>query len=167
MTIQLVEQPQPVSDPLEALEAIAGALDLESERIDDDELHVAVPGAWRDSGVWFTWRPELSTLQIGSPLDIKAPDARRGQAARLVSLINERLWVGHFDVWSEDNAFVYRNAAILPADGAVDAAQAKALIQGAAEAIDRFLPAFNYFVWGGKSAEDSLQSSLFDTVGSA
>ncbi|MBI1392254.1 MAG: hypothetical protein GC152_05865 [Alphaproteobacteria bacterium] len=167
MTIQLVERSPTTSDPLDSLEAIAGLLELESERVDDVELHVAVPGSWRDTGVWFTWRCELSTLQLGAPLEIKAPVTRRDEAARLVALINERLWIGHFDLWSEDNSFVYRNAAVLPDDGALDAGQARALIQGAAEAVDRFFPAFNYFVWGGKSAEESLESSLFDTVGNA
>ncbi len=167
MTIQLLDKSAPTMDPLDSLEAVAGLMELESERIDEAELHMAVPGAWRDAGVWFTWRPELLTLQLGAPIDIKAPANRRDEAARLVTLINERLWLGHFDLWSEDNAFVYRNAAILPEEGALDGGQAQALIQGAAEAIDRFFPAFNYFVWGGKSAEDALEASLFDTIGSA
>mgnify|MGYP001342568850 CR=1 FL=1 len=25
---------------------------------------------WRDIGLWFTWRPELATLQMGAPLDL-------------------------------------------------------------------------------------------------
>lgn len=154
-------------DPLESLEAVAGLLEMEAERVDDAELHLAMPGAWRDAGVWFTWRPELSTLQMGAPLDIKVPVARLADAARLVTLVNERLWIGHFDLWSEDNAIVFRNAAILPEGGKLDGVQAQYLIQGASEAIDRFFPAFNYLVWGGKTPEEAMEASLFETQGNA
>ena len=167
MSVELLERPAPTDDPLDAFEAVAGLLEMEAERVDDAELHVALPGAWRDAGVWFTWRPELSTIQMGAPLDLKVPDNRLADAARLVALVNERLWVGHFDLWSEDNAIVYRNAMITPGDGALDAHQAQMVIRGAAEAIDRFFPAFNYLIWGGKTPEQAIEACLFETVGNA
>ncbi len=167
MSIQILEKRSSHADPLDALEAVAGLLELEAERVDDGELHVALPGAWRDSGVWFTWRPELSTIQMGAPLDIKAPDNRCAEAATLVTMINERLWLGHFDLWAEDKSFVYRNAMILPEESGLEANQAQLLLRGTSEAIDRFFPAFNYFVWGGKSPADAIEAAIFDTVGSA
>ena len=167
MSIELLETPSPAVDPLDAIEAVAGALEIEIERVDDAEVHLAAPGAWRDAGIWFTWRPEVSTLQMGAPLDLKVPENMMLQAARLVTMINERLWLGHFDLWTEDQNIVFRNAIVLPADGALDDVQAQYLIRGATEAIDRFYPAFNYLIWGGKSPEDALESSLFETAGSA
>lgn len=167
MSIELLEAPTPAADPLEAVEMVAGALEMEAERVDDAELHLAVPGAWRDAGVWFTWRPEVSTLQMGAPLDLKVPDALMLQAARLVTMVNERLWIGHFDLWTEDQNIVFRNAIILPEDGTLDDVQAQCLIRGASEAIDRFFPAFNYLIWGGKSPEEAMEASLFETAGNA
>ncbi len=167
MSIELLETPSPACDPLDAVEAVAGALDLEMERIDDVELHLAVPGVWREAGLWFSWRADVSTLQMGAPLDLKVPSNLMASAARLVTMVNERLWLGHFDLWSEDQTIVFRNATVLPEDGALDGVQAQGLIRGAGEAIDRFYPAFNYLIWGGKSPEDALQASLFETAGSA
>jgi hypothetical protein len=167
MSIELLKAPTPDIDPLEALEAVADELALSVERVDSDELHLAMPGLWRDAGFWFTWRAELSTLQMGAPLDLKAPKGRINDVARLVAMINERLWIGHFDLWSEDSSIVFRNAAVLPSDGRLDAGQAEILIKGAREAIDRFLPAFNYLIWGGKSPEEALDASMFETAGNA
>ena len=167
MSIELLETPTLAVDPLDAIEAVAGALEIEIERVDDAEVHLAVPGTWRDAGVWFTWRPEVSTLQMGAPLDIKVPENLMMQAARLVTMVNERLWIGHFDLWTEDQNVVFRNAIVLPEDGALDSVQAQCLIRGATEAIDRFYPAFNYLIWGGKSPEEALESSLFETAGNA
>jgi len=167
MSIELMEAPAFAADPLESLEAVACALELEAERIDHAELHLAMPGLWRDAGVWFTWRPELSTLQMGAPLELKASRDKMPAAARLVAMVNERLWIGHFDLWSDDHAIVFRNAIVLPENGALDSSQARRLIEGAGEAIDRFYPAFNYLLWGGKSPEEALEASLFETAGNA
>jgi hypothetical protein len=89
------------------------------------------------------------------------------EASRLVAMVNERLWIGHFDLWSDDSALVFRNAIVLPESGVLDGAQAQCLIRGASEAIDRFFPAFNYFIWGGKTPAEALEASLFETVGNA
>lgn len=167
MSIELLKSSAPEIDPLEALEAVADELALSVERVDADELHVAIPGLWRDAGFWFTWRPELSTLQMGAPLDLKAPAGRVGDMARLVAMVNERLWIGHFDLWTDDSSIVFRNAAVLPADGRLDAGQAEILIKGAREAIDRFLPAFNFLIWGGKTPQEALDASMFETAGNA
>ena len=167
MPIEILDRSAAGEDPLDSLEAVAGLLEIESERVDEAELHIAVPGAWREAGVWFTWRPELSTIQMGAPLDIKVPDNRVAEAARLITLVNERLWIGHFDLWSDEKSIVYRNAVVLPEAGAIDNVQAQCLISGASEAIDRFFPAFNYLVWGGKSPEEALEASMFETAGNA
>ena len=137
MSIELLKSPRADADPLDALETVADEMELTVERVDADELHLAIPGMWRDAGFWFTWRPELSTLQMGAPLDLKAPKGRIADAARLVSMANERLWIGHFDLWSDDLSIVFRNSAVLPASGALDRMQAECLIKGAREAIDR------------------------------
>ena len=167
MSIELMETPSPVVDPLEAIEAVAGALDMEIDRVGESEVHLAVPGTWCDAGVWFTWRPDVSTLQMGAPLDLKVPENLMLPAARLVTMINERLWLGHFDLWTEDQNIVFRNAIVLPPDGSLDGVQAQFLIRGITEAIDRFYPAFNYLIWGGKSPKEALDSSLFETAGNA
>lgn len=167
MTIVLRSAPTGAADPLDALEAVADTMELDAERVDGEELHLALPGAWRDAGVWFTWRPEVATLQMGAPLDLKAPPGRIADAARLVAMVNERLWIGHFDLWSEDHAIVFRNAIVLPESGVLDKGQAQQLIRGACEALDRFFPAFNFLIWGGKTPEEALDASLFETIGTA
>ncbi len=167
MSIELIHKPNKIADPLSALEGAAAALEFEIERVGEKEIHIMLPGVWRDIGLWFTWRPELATLQMGAPLDLKAPVGRLEETSHLITMVNERLWVGHFDLWADDHGIVFRNAAILPANGALEAGQAEALIRVVSEAVDRFYPAFNFLVWGGKSAEDALQASLFETAGNA
>lgn len=167
MSIELVRKPNKVTDALGALESAAEDLGFEQERVGEAELHIMLPGVWRDIGLWFTWRPELSTLQMGAPIDLKAPAGRLEEASHLITMVNERLWVGHFDLWADDHSIVYRHSAILPEGGVLDRTQGAAFISAAAEAVDRFYPAFNFLVWGGKKPEAALKASLFETAGSA
>ncbi len=72
----------------------------------------------------------------------------------------------HHEAFDSSNSNT-TNQATTVGQGEIREAQAKSLIAPAGEAIDRFFPAFNYFVWGGKSAEDALEASMFETAGNA
>ncbi|MFC4725498.1 YbjN domain-containing protein [Glycocaulis abyssi] len=153
-------------DPLESVEQAVIAEQYAYER-DDTELHMAVPGEWRDHQVWFAWRPELDVLHVCASLELKTPPARFREVCELVTRLNERLWLGHFDVWAEDGSVVFRHALSLAGGETVSPAQAAALIVAAREAGERLYPAFHYLVWGGKSVEEAVAAAMFDTAGEA
>ncbi len=167
MSIEIIRKPAEKLDPLASLETAAEGLGFDMDRVADTELHVMLPGVWRDIGLWFTWRSELMTLQMGAPIDLKAPVGRLCEAGHLVTMVNERLWIGHFDLWADDHSIVYRNAVILPESGVLERSQGESLIAAASEAVDRFYPAFNFLIWGGKDPEEALKASLFETAGCA
>ncbi|MEE9330000.1 MAG: YbjN domain-containing protein [Parvularculaceae bacterium] len=155
------------ADPLEVIEWVAEQGEMTTERVDRAELHVNVNGVWRDIAVWFAWREDLRVLQMGAPLELKVPPALEPEICQLLAMVNERVWIGHFDLWSEDKAIVYRNGLVLSQMADLDEGQAETLLKGASEAFERFYPAFNYVIWGGKSPAEALAACLFDVVGSA
>ncbi|MCR9130174.1 MAG: YbjN domain-containing protein [Alphaproteobacteria bacterium] len=157
---------QSVFDPLESIEQAVIAEQFPYER-DELELHLAAPGAWRDHQIWFAYRPELDVIHVCASLELKAPDNRFREVCELVSRLNERLWIGHFDVWSDDNSIVFRHALTLPEAEAVSPAQAAVLIAAAKEAGERLYPAFQYLMWSGKSAAEAVAAAMFDTAGEA
>ena len=165
MAFQLAEDHR--AGPLDTIERIAVGSDLDAQRVDDTELHVTLTGSWRDVAVWFAWREEAQVLQIGAPLEIKVPHAKRAEVCALLALVNERLWLGHFDNWERDGGLIYRNGAVLPAGQAMDQSQAEILLRGALDAFEKFYPAFNYVVWGGKTASEAIEACVLETVGNA
>lgn len=154
-------------DPLDTLEVFARRADMDAQRIDDTELHVNLNGSWRDVGIWFAWRTEAQVLQIGAPLEMRVPKAREADIFKLLALVNERLWFGHFDIAYGDTGIVYRNSAVLPLGQGIDDCQAEILLRGAMDAFERFYPAFNFVVWGGMSPEAALDAAVAETVGNA
>ena len=160
------DEPQ-LNDPLDIIEQVASQSEMNSERVDATELHVNVGVMWRHIAVWFAWRENMRVLQLGAPLELKVPAEKTAEICKLLARVNERVWLGHFDLWSEDNGIVYRNGTVLSEMADFDEVQAEILIRGAAEAFERFYPAFNYVLWGGKTADEAIAASLFETEGTA
>jgi hypothetical protein len=82
-------------------------------------------------------------------------------------MVNEQLWVGHFDLWSDEGMVMYRNALLLAGGATASGRQCEALLKSALEAAERCFPSFQYVIWGGKTAKDAIDATLFETVGEA
>ena len=125
------------------------------------------PGNWSDHHFSFTWRDDLQSLHLSSRL--RHADQRRRAAqnvADLLMYVNARLWIGHFDLWPEDGTIVFRHAMIFP-DAEASAAQCEALLNLALEACEHYYPAFQFVLWGGKTAEEAVAAAVLECAGQA
>lgn len=156
-----------IADPLEVVESFARRSDMEAQRIDDHELHVNLTGSWRDVGIWFGWRMDTMVMQIGAPLEMRVPNPKLPEVLRLLAMVNEQLVLGHFDLGHEEQGLLYRNSAVLPLGEGLDDSQAEILVRGAMDAFERYYPAFNFVIWGNKSADEALGALMLETVGTA
>jgi hypothetical protein len=136
------------------------------ERSGRDELNLSVAGRWCDHHFCFTWREDLQSLHLSSAFDMRVDDPRRTEIAKLLVHINSKLWIGHFDLFSEDGALVFRHAMIFP-DARVSAAQCEALLNLAVEACEHYYPAFQFVLWGGKTAEEAVAAAILECAGQA
>lgn len=162
-------QPEDVDlgiDPLDVVEHVLTAENLDFDRTDDGDLAFALTGDWKDYELWFAWRPEADCLQLCLSLDVRVNKKTRAPAYELVSMINQRVWLGHFEVWAEDGEIVFRHAMALATGDRPTLAQAASMIDTAVEAADRFFPAFD-FMLKGKSPSDAMAACMFETVGQA
>ncbi len=158
---------EPGFDPLDVVEHVLAAENLTFDRTEDGDLAFALTGDWKDYELWFAWRPEVDCLQLCLSLDMRAPKSRRPATHELLSLINQRIWLGHFEVWADDGEIVFRHALSLPHGERPTLAQAAAMIDAAVEAADRFYPAFDFLLKGAKSPDEAMAACMFETVGQA
>ena len=154
-------------DPLDVVERVLDAENLEFDRTEDGDLAFALSGDWKDYELWFAWRPEADCLQLCLSIDMKAERARRGAMYELLSLINQRVWMGHFECWAEDGEVVFRHSMSMPSGERPTLGQAASMIDAAVEAADRFYPAFDFLIAGGKSPEEAMTACMFETAGQA
>jgi hypothetical protein len=153
----------PRINPLDVVERLATGNDWSFERSSDDE----VTGKWTDYQLSYTWMGDIEALHLACAFDMKVPERRRAEVQTLISLINERLWVGHFDLWIKEGIVMYRHALVLAGAAEASGKQCEALLGTALDTCERYFTAFQFVVWAGKLAREALDAAMFDTSGEA
>lgn len=155
-----------MAHPVDLVEQIASAQDWPFERSADDELTMAVAGSWSDYHISLNWREDLESLHLACTFDLKVPRQRLDEVYRLLAMINEQLWVGHFDFWAHEGLLLYRHALLLTSADPTPH-QCETLLHAALENCERYYQAFQFVVWAGRRAEEALASTMFETEGQA
>jgi hypothetical protein len=158
---------RPRVNPLDVVERVAATNGWSFERAGDEEITILVTGKWSDYQVSFTWMFDIEALHLACAFELKVPERRRADVQLLISLINEQMWVGHFDLWIADGLVMYRHALVLAGGGEATGQQCEALLSTALDACERYFPAFQFVVWAGKSAREALDAAMFETQGQA
>ncbi len=156
-----------VPNPLDRVERLAEARHWSFDRTNAAEVTMLVEGSWSDLHVAMNWRDDVETLHVACTFDARVPKARHDETARLIAIINSQLLHGHFDLWEMDGSVVFRNNLLLSGGAVANDAQCEALIGLAIEICQRYFPAVQFVVWAGRTAEEALESSLFETMGEA
>ena len=154
-------------NPVDVVERLAATHEWSFARDGYDEVTIEVAGQWSDYQVSFTWMPDIEALHLACAFELKVPERRRTEVIELASLINEQLWVGHFDVWVNDGIIMFRHALVLTGGIVAADAQCEALLGIALDACERHYQAFQFVLWAGKSPREALESIMFETSGQA
>jgi hypothetical protein len=155
------------ANPVDVIEHIAALNDWAFERAGDDEITISVAGGWCDYHVSFSWMEEKEAIHLACAFDLKVPEPRKLEVLKLISGVNEQLWMGHFDLWSKEGVIMFRQALLLSGGAEPSNAQVEGLLLTAIEACERYFQAFQFVVWAGKTAPDALATVLFETHGEA
>ena len=162
-----VEEVASGSNPLDVIELIIEGNDWISERRNDEEMAVQVPGTWCDYSMYFAWNDEMQAMHFTCAFDMRVPTDRRKPVYEMLALINEKIWLGHFGIWEDEGLPMYRHTLPLRGQNAPSFDQMEDLVDTAMFECERFYPAFQYVIWGGKAPHDALQAAMIDTVGEA
>ncbi len=154
--------------PIDMLESYFAAHGWSHER-EDEEIVAKVKGSWTEYELRAIWRDDDGVLQFLAFPDIRVPDERRVALYETIGLVNEQLWIGHFELWSASGVLLYRNAqAVEAGEGpTLSLSQAELLVESAIDECERFYPVFQFVMWGGKSPRDAIAAALIDTQGEA
>ena len=155
------------NNPVDVVERLATTHEWSFARASEDEVTILVAGQWSDYQVSFTWMPDIEALHLACAFELKVPERRRAEVIELSALINEQLWVGHFDLWVNDGLVMFRHALLLTGGMAASSPQCESALGTALDACERYFQAFQFVVWAGKSATEALDATMFETSGEA
>jgi hypothetical protein len=167
MTMVSLEASSFTQNPLDLVEEIVSANDWAFDRMANDEMLVEVEGRWCNYRLFFFWQDDVSAMQFSCQYDMKIPAARRGAVWELLSMVNERMWLGHIDVEPEEGVPVFRHTTLLRGAQGASVEMIEDLVDIALTECERFYPAFQFVIWGGKSAQEAVSAAILDTVAEA
>jgi len=154
-------------NPVDVVEHLAAVREWVFDRAANDEIAISVGGRWTDYHLSFTWMDEIEALHMACAFDCRVPERRRAEVLALVALVNEQLWIGHFDLWNRDGVIMFRHSLLLAGGTEPTSRQCEAALEAAVDACERYYQAFQFVVWAGKSAREAMDAAMFDTLGEA
>ncbi len=169
MTFDDLEISPQGGSPIHTLAAWFAAQGFTHERVGEEEVVATADGAWGKYELRGIWREDDCVLQFLALPDVTIQSDKFGVIYETLGLINEQMWLGHFELWSGSGAIVFRHATLLEShDGPVlDIDQADALIESAIGELDRFYPVFQFVLWGDKTPTEALAAAMVETHGEA
>lgn len=163
------ESAREVSAPIDMLEQYFEAHGWSFERSGDEEILASYQGSWTQYELRAVWREEDRVLQFLALPDIRVPADRRLLIYETLGLINEQLWIGHFEMWASSGVLLFRHAALLEgsSEGQLTLDQAETLIEAAIDECERFYPVFQFVLWADKTPSEAISAALIETQGEA
>lgn len=167
MTSLLSEYRTPTQNPLDLVEKIAVANDWPFHRQTDDELAAEISGQWCHYKLWFAWHPDMGVLQLSCALDMKVPTKKLQPFYQILAIANEKLWLGHFEIWPDEDLPVFRHASLFRESATANVSLIEDLVEIALTECERFYPAFQFVLWGGKEPHEAILAAMLETEGEA
>ena len=169
MRVSEIDDDHGAAAPIDMLEAWFEAHGWTNERVGDEEIVASTQGAWGSYELRGVWRADDNVLQFLAFPDINVAAHQTATVYEAIGLINEQLWLGHFELWAGAGTVLFRHALLLDGGEAsvLSLDQAETLIEVAVDELDRFYPVFQFVLWGGKSPRDAIAAAMVETRGEA
>ena len=153
--------------PLDIIEEVVVSQGWHMNRVREEEITAICNGTWCDYSLHFAWLDKIFAINFTCAFDIRVPDKKITLVNNLLALINDELWLGHFSIWQEESLPMFRYAFPLRGTDNFAPQQAEDLLENAITACEKFYPAFQYVIWGGKEPEEAIEASILEPIGEA
>ena len=154
-------------NPIDVVEEVIYSKKWTFSRADDYELVAEIASKWCQYRFYFTWSEQIRAISLTVTFDLKFPHAKIKDAQELLALINEKLWIGHFDITSKNGIPAYRHTVLSFPEDEVLHYQLENLVDIAIYECEKFYPAFQLVLFEDSDPGKALAISTFDTIGVA
>lgn len=158
---------EPHDSPIDVVETMACHHDWDFDRINDDQIAMAIKGQWRTYSVTIAWSGCDETLRLVCSYVFEPPEKHTPPLSEALNLVNNQCWLGAFVHWPKEKMMVWRYALALQGCDVIATEQVGQIIERAIGACERFYPCFQLIGFQNMSPEQALQCAIADTCGRA
>lgn len=155
-------------NPIETIEDFMFDQEWALQRLSPYEVMAEIRGRWCDYHLHFVWDEEDLALQFFIVLmDIEIPPEKLSEVYALECLINEKLKLGHFEIFKSIGVPTFRHSLLLTGTRTINEMLLHRLTELALESCERFYRSFQFVIFGHKSPEEATMLSGLESVGEA
>ena len=156
-----------LGNPIDEIEEIVSAYELNFSRNHLYELILTHNGIWNNYEVSFNWYQSKSLICINNNLNIKIPKNLVNKLQKMIAIINDNILLGYFGFSVKSNSLYFRYNLSMRGVNNLSTEQIEDFIDIITEECDKYYPAFQIFIHKKKDAEFAIKSALLETLGEA
>ena len=155
------------SNPIDFIEEIIHSKKWSFSRATDDELVADISSQWCQYRLYFSWSKQIRAINFIVTFDLKFPFSTLVTIHELLALINEKLWIGHFDITSKNGIPAFRHTLLVPQKNEILYSQLEELVDIAIYECEKYYPAFHLILFEDNKPKDALNLCFFEPLGRA
>lgn len=129
---------------IDITESVATKLDLAYQRVDDNEISIVLMGEKTDYELTVILQADYEIIYFSCDLDIVALADKYALITEAIVKVNERIWVGHFDLITNNNRIVYSLTIPFISSFLVDESIIELIMKLISDECDKFFSLFSY-----------------------
>ena len=153
--------------PIDIVEHLAEHHEWEFDRIEENQIAMAVQGQWRTYSITLAWSGFDETLRLICSFEMEPPTEKLKDLYETLNVANDRCWTGAFTFWEKQKLMVYRYGLILAGGQIATAEQIDSMISSSVLVAEKYYPAFQLVVYDNQSPDSAMQVAIAEAYGHA
>jgi len=156
-----------IQNPIDIVEEIIHSKKWNFSRAADHELVAEIASSWCQYRLYFSWSEQIRAINFTITFDLRFPKNKSESVYELLARINEKLWIGHFDITSINGIPAFRHT-VLQANGSdVMHSQLEELVDIAIYECEKYYPVFQLLLFENSTPQKAMELCTIETIGNA
>lgn len=167
MTLVARDDGYDVASPIDLVEDLAEMRSWDVDRLGEDQIAMAVEGAWKTYSLSLAWYEPGETLRMVCTYPMRCRPERLDALMKAVDAANDRSWLGGFNYWKDQELMAFRYGLTLSGGALATHEQVEHILHEAVESSERYFPAFQLVAEEGASVDTAMATALLEFAGRA
>ena len=151
-------------NPIDIIEDVIHQKKWNFSRAADHELVAEISSQWCAYRLYFTWSENINALSLSITFDIRFPETKLNTAYELLGLINENLWIGHFDITSRNGIPAFRHTILSNSETEILHKKFEDVVDIAIYECEKFYPSFQQIPFDEITPSEAINFSNFEVI---
>ena len=154
-------------NPIDIIEEVIHSKKWAFSRAANHELVAEIGTNLCQYRLYFSWSEQIKAINFTVTFDLKFPKSKSKSVCEFLALVNEKLWIGHFDITSKNGIPAYRHTVFEPHGNEMFYNQLEDLVDIAIYECEKYYPAFQFLLFEENCPKEALEFCLIDVLGRA